>query len=138
VQKLLARYREIEADAARERGEFSFFALFLPEDAYGKWDLMVAAPWIGDWNMKSLEYLSDKVTARLNLEELLTLSKIVIVPFDAADVRELIEAYPVGPDQKPVELRDWIFSGVPIARGYILTARPTPGAIAPPKALAAG
>jgi hypothetical protein len=138
VQKLLARYREIEADVVREKGEFSLFALFLPEDAYGKWDLIVAAPWIGDWNMKSLEYISGKVTTLLNLEELLALSKIVIVPFDAEDVRDLIEAYPVGPNQKPVELRDWIFSGVPIARAYILTARPTTEVIATPDSVAAG
>lgn len=138
MQKLIARYREIEADVARERGAFSLFALFLPEDAYGKWDLIVAAPWIGDWNMPSLEYLSGKVTARLNPEELRSLSKVVIIPYDAEEVHDLIEAYPVTPDQKPIELRDWEFSGVPIVRGYLLTACPTPEAIAPPRVAAAG
>jgi hypothetical protein len=130
MQKLLARFRQIEADVVQERGEFSLFALFLPEDAHGKWDLIVAAPWIGDWNMPSLEYVSGKVTARLNPEELLSLSKVVIIPFDVEEVRDLIKTYPVTPEEKPIEIRDRDFSSVPIARGFILTARPALAATA--------
>jgi hypothetical protein len=136
MQKLLAKYREIEAEVTRERGECSLFALFLREDAHGKWDLVVAAPWIGNWNMKALKYLSSKVTSRLDLQELLSLSKVVLVSPNDEPVQRLIREFPVNSDQEPVEIRDWDYDGMPIARGYILAARPTREAIPTPNASA--
>jgi hypothetical protein len=138
MQELITKYREIEEEATRERGEFTLFALLLREDAYGKWDLVVAAPWIGNWNMNALKYLADKVTARLTPEELRSLSKVVLVSPNDEPVQRLIREYPVTPDQRPTEIRDWDYRGMPIARGYILTARSTPQATATPKIAAAG
>ena len=138
MQELLAKYREIEAEATRERGEFSLFALFLREDAYGNWDLVVAAPWIGDWNMKALEYIAGKITSRLDTQELLSLSKVVLVSPNDEPVRRLIQEFPVTSDEKPVEIRDWDYNGMPIARGYILTARPVSQVAANAETAAAG
>ena len=36
---------KVENALSREQGEFDLFALFLREDAPGKWDLLIAAPW---------------------------------------------------------------------------------------------
>jgi hypothetical protein len=139
MQELLNKYREIEAEVAREKGEFSLFALLQREDAFGgKWDLVVAAPWIGEGRLKTLNYLADKITSRLTIEELLSLSMVVPVSVTDEPVQRLIREYPVTPDQKPIEIRDWDYRGMPIARGYILTARLTPAAAATSKAAAAG
>jgi hypothetical protein len=139
MQELLNKYREIEAEVAREKGEFSLFALLQREDAFGgKWDLVVEAPWIGEGRLKTLNYLADKITSRLTIEELLSLSMVVPVSVTDEPVQRLIREYPVTPDQKPIEIRDWDYSGLPIARGYFHTARHTPAAAATSTAAAAG
>jgi hypothetical protein len=138
MQELLAKLRDLEAEVRRERGDFSLFALLQREDAYGKWDLVVAALWIGDWNIEDLQYLCDKVTARLTERELLSLAFVTIVSPDDEPVQRLIREYPVSSDEKPVEIRDWDYNGMAIERGYILTARPTAAAATTPNAVAAG
>jgi hypothetical protein len=139
MQELIRKLRETEAEIAGEKGKFTLFALLQREDAFGeKWDLVVAAPWIGEGRLQTLKYLAGKITPRLCLEELLSLSMIVPVRVDDEPVQRLIREFPVTPDQEPVEIRDWDYRGMPIARGYILTARPTPEAIATPNAAAAG
>jgi hypothetical protein len=138
MQELLKKLQEIEAEVAREKGAFNLFALLQREDGYGKWDLVVAAPWIGEGRLKTLRYLAGKITPRFSPEERLSLAIVVPVSPDDEPVQRLIRAFPVSPDQKPVEIRDWDYNGMPIARGYILTARPTPEAIATPNGAAAG
>jgi hypothetical protein len=138
MQELLAKLRDLEAEVRRERGEFSLFALLQRDDAYGKWDLVVAAPWIGNWNMKDLQYLTDKVTARLTERELLSLSMVTIVSPNDEPVQRLIREHPVSPDESPVEVHDWDYDGMAITRGYILTARPAPAAMVTPNAATAG
>jgi hypothetical protein len=139
MQELLNKLREIETEIVREKGEFTLFALLQREDAFGgKWDLVVAAPWIGEGRLETLKYLTSKITPKLNLEELLSLSKIVTVFPNDEPVQRLIRAIPVNPDQKPVEIHDWDYNGMPIARGYILTARPTPTSASALNAVAAG
>lgn len=127
MQTLLSKYREIEAEVAREKGEFNLFALLQREDSFGgKWDLVVAAPWIGEGRLKTLKYLAGKITPRLTMEERLSLAIVVPVSPDDEPVRRLIQAFPVTSDEKPIEIRDWDYNGMPITRGYILTARPVP------------
>jgi hypothetical protein len=139
MQELLNKLRDSAGEIATEKGEFTLFALLQREDAVGgKWDLVVAAPWIGEGRLETLKYLAGRITPRLSLEELLSLSKMVTVFPNDEPVRRLIQAFPVIPDQKPVEIRDWDYDGMPIARGYILTARPAPEAVATPNAAAAG
>src|SRR3972149_802874 len=61
VQKLVRAEREMAA----EKGEFLLFALFLPEDGAGLWDLVVASPWIATNEADALRYIADKVKSVL-------------------------------------------------------------------------
>jgi hypothetical protein len=137
MQEFLEKFKQIEAESAREKGAFNLFALLQREDAFaGQWDLVVAAPWIGEGRWEIIEYLVSKIQLRLDAEELRKLATIVPVPVDDEPVQRLIRAFPTSGEA--IEIRDWDYRGMPIARGYILTARPTPEAIATPNAAAAG
>jgi hypothetical protein len=69
----------LEHDIASEKGEFSLFALFLREDADDTWDLLASAPWLEANNRESLDYLVNQLRSRLDTQELLSLSRIVLL-----------------------------------------------------------
>ena len=46
MNQLVEKLASLERDISSEKGDFSLFALFLREDAYDRWDLLVSSPWI--------------------------------------------------------------------------------------------
>lgn len=46
MNSLVEDLLKIEKSLSAEKGAFSLFALFLREDAAGKWDLVISAPWV--------------------------------------------------------------------------------------------
>ena len=56
VTELTEKFAELESHIAEEKGDFAFFALFLPEDAPYRWDLVVAAPWASGDTRVTVEY----------------------------------------------------------------------------------
>ncbi len=75
IEKLIALERDISA----EKGEFELFAFFLREDALNKWDLIVSAPWLEKDKRTALSYLVKQLRTRFNPQEMLKLSRIVII-----------------------------------------------------------
>ncbi|NLJ29091.1 MAG: hypothetical protein GX433_13945 [Deltaproteobacteria bacterium] len=78
VEKLIRAEREMSED----KGAFLLFAFSLREDAPDLWDLIVSAPWITQDKSGSLNYIAKKVQGVLSAEELLKLSRIVIIEQD--------------------------------------------------------
>ena len=79
MKQTIEKLASVERDIASEKGEFSLFALFLREDAYDRWDLLASAPWLEANKRESLEYLVNHLRARLDTQELLSLSRIVLL-----------------------------------------------------------
>src|SRR6266849_3860799 len=80
IDKFVTLYREIAA----EKGDFALFAVLEREDNPGRWDVVLAAPWFGDDTGPSLDYLIQKIDARLSPEERRSLSRVVLLdPWDA-------------------------------------------------------
>jgi len=77
LQKLASMEREI----SDEKGEFSLFGAFLREDAQNedKWDILASAPWLEANEKEGLAYLAKEVRRRLEPDELLSISRIVIL-----------------------------------------------------------
>src|SRR5438093_12094639 len=120
MKPIVEKLASLERDITSEKGEFSLFALFLREDADDKWDLLVSAPWLEANNRESLEYLVNQLRARLDTQELLSLSMIVLLEKDTPVLEAICKAIKVRHGM--AEVRDSISFGVPIKHAYIITA----------------
>jgi len=111
----------LEKEISLEKGDFYLFALFRREDAADRWDLVVASPWLEADEQQGLNYLADKVRAALTEEELLSLSKIVVLEADnpvVDAVRKSVQDTRHG----RVELENQDFAGVQVAHACISTS----------------
>jgi hypothetical protein len=120
MKQMIEKLTSLERDIASEKGGVSLFALFLREDTDGKWDLLASAPWLEADKRESFEYLVNQVRARLNMQELLSLSRIVVLEEDNPVLEAINNEVKV--KHGIVEVRDSISFGVPIQHGYIITS----------------
>jgi hypothetical protein len=121
MKQIIEKLASLERDIASEKGEFSLFALFLREDADNKWDFLASAPWLEANNRESLDYLANQLRARLDTQELLSLSMIVLLEQDNPVLEAIHKVIKVRHGM--AEVRDSIFSGVPIKHAYIITSK---------------
>jgi hypothetical protein len=71
--------RDFEVKLARERGPFTLFALVERPEFPGMWDLVVAAPWFGSSDRKTLDVLVQELKRGPGNDVLLALSQIAIL-----------------------------------------------------------
>jgi len=129
MKEIVNKLRAIEREIAVEKGPFLFFALFLREDAPDLWDLMVAAPWITGDKPSALKYIAEKVKTGLEVDELLKISRIVLIEEKNQALEALQQAIHV--EHGAAEIEDSNFWGLPIKHAYLITSRreATPGPI---------
>ena len=120
MKQIIEKLISLERDIASEKDEFSLFALFLREDADDKWDLLASAPWLEANNRKSLDYLVNQLRSRLDTQELLSLSMIVVLEKGNPVLEAIHKAIKVR--RGMAEVRDSISFGVPIKHAYIITS----------------
>ena len=120
MKQTIEKLASLERDITSEKGEFSLFALFLREDADDTWDLLASAPWLEVDKRESLEYLVNQLRSRLDTQELLSLSRIVVLE-EGNPVLEAIHKR-IKVRHGMVEVRDSISFGVPIKHAYIITS----------------
>jgi hypothetical protein len=115
----IEKFKLIEKEIAGERGDLSLFALFLREDS-DKWDVVVAAPWLSEHEKSDLDYLVKKVKEHFEIQEMLALSRIIVVsPSDEA-VKSINDSYKV--EHGMNEIEDSEFFGMPMEHAYIITS----------------
>ncbi|MFZ2445422.1 MAG: hypothetical protein WAW37_03620 [Syntrophobacteraceae bacterium] len=123
VEKLI----NLERRMAEEKGPFTLFALFLREEAPNVWDLVVAADWITE-KPAALTYVADKVSKTLSPDEIVKLSRIVILDQDNPGMDDALAAIEI--EHGKAEIRNSNFFGLDIKHAYIITSRrdglPTP------------
>jgi len=120
MKQTIEKLASLEHDIASEKGEFSLFALFLREDTDDKWDLLASAPWLEADKRESLEYLVNQLRARLDTQELLSLSRIVLLEKGNPVLEAIHKAIKVRHGM--AEVGDSISFGVPIKHAYIITS----------------
>lgn len=123
MKQFAVKLRKIEREITTEKGSFVLFALFLREDAPNVWDLLVSAPWIEKDNEAALRYISAKLNAHLTTEEILNLSKIVIIERSNPGLNAILKEIKVQHGLK--EFRDRDFFGLQIKQGYMITSGST-------------
>ncbi len=102
----------LEREVSDEKDEFSLFGLFLREDAQDedKWDLLVAAFWLDVDKKEGLAYLAKEIQKRLEPDELMSISRIVVLEKDNPILEAIHKA--VNVKHGKVEVKDSNFYGV--------------------------
>jgi hypothetical protein len=121
MKELVDKLRLLEMEISQKQGDFSLFALLLREDAPNRWDLVVSASWFWSDKTKTLDYLVKKLRSRLTSDELLTLSRIVLIEESNPTLHALQQAFQV--HHTPIEVQDCTLFGLQIQRAYIFTSR---------------
>lgn len=121
MKDLTEKLKNSEVTMANEKGPFDLFALFLREDAPGKWDLVVAADWIKNNTEESLKYIIGFVQKVLSKDELLKLSRIVIIDEKNPALDGMQRAVSV--EHGIVEVQDSNFFGLQIKQAFVITSR---------------
>jgi hypothetical protein len=116
----IEKLRQLMHDLSREKGEFSFFALFLREDAPNVWDLVVSSPWLKARDLKTLGEFVERLIAAIGKEQVLSISRVVAL--DADD--PAFDDVTVSLEDGLIEIRDADFFGMRMRRGYILRSKP--------------
>lgn len=123
MRDLIEKFQRMEMRVSRERGPFTLFALFLPEDAANLWDLVVSAPWAdGDNEIEARRYLVRELQKELTTQEILRLSRTVFIPSTFEGLEELYVEHPV--EHGKVIVRNREFGLQFVEKGYIITCRP--------------
>ena len=122
MKQPLDKYKLIAKEISEERGELSLLALFLREDAE-KWDLLVAAPWLNTNDMEDYKYIADKLKQYLEVSELLSISRIVLLNIYDSIVQTINNYYGVKPGGS-MELYDLFSIGLPsFKHAYIFVSQ---------------
>lgn len=121
MSPFLKKYAALAETVARKKGPFELFALFLREDAPGKWDLLIAGPWIEKDKQKAVRYISKVMRGRFKPNELVDLSRIVVLershPALAAFQRT------VHVDGGPAEIENSNLFGLQVEHAYVFVAQ---------------
>lgn len=117
VNKLMA----IEKETSSVKGEYDLFALFLREDSSNKWDILVSANWINNNKEEALKYLAQKIQSSLTQNELLQISRIVIIEETNPALPALQQVASI--EHGAAEIKDSNFFGLPIKHAFLITSR---------------
>lgn len=121
MKHIVDKLRAEEVRIAQEKGEFNLFALFLREDAPNRWDLLVAADWIDRDKYNAIKYIASRLQGVLSKNEIVLLSKIVVIDEDNPELANLNAAFQV--ENGSLELRNSDLFGLHINHAYLITSK---------------
>ena len=125
MKSIAEKLRDLEQKIAEEKGNFLLFALFLREDAPDVWDLLVSASWIAKNKSDSLKYIAEKANEFLTPDEILKLSRIVIIEQDNPGLVALQRTMTV--EHGMAEIKDSTLFGLQIKHAYLITTSQADG-----------
>jgi len=120
MRELLDKLILLESKLSKDKGKFNLFALFLREEAEDKWDIVVSAYWLESNNKKSFDYLSSELKSSLTNQELLLISRIVVLDEGNPGLEAINRAFHV--EHGLADVRDSNFFGLQIKQAYIITS----------------
>lgn len=121
MKEIVNKLMSIEKETSEERGEYNLFALFLREDSSNKWDILIAANWIDNNKEDALKYLVPKIQKAFTQDELLQISRIVIIEDTNPALPALQQAVSI--EHGSAEIKDSNFFGLQIKHAFLITSR---------------
>ena len=91
------------------------------EEASGRWDLVISAPWLEAGKLKALGEFVEKLSDRFGQEEAMSFSRIVTLNSDDPALHTILEE--VAADRIPYEEQGTGLFGLPIEHAVILRVR---------------
>jgi hypothetical protein len=123
MKNIIEKLRELEQKLAEEYGDFALFAIFQREEApKNKLDIVVSAAWFGEDDKQTLKFMIDNIQSTLTREEMLMLSKVVVLHPSELFVRDIVNDIQVEHGATEFTYRD--FNGMLMKHAYIVTAKP--------------
>lgn len=121
MKKQAEKLRQVEVELSGKYGDFDLFALFLREDAPNKWDLMISSDWARADKRFALNAIVEQMKLALEPQELMMLSRIIILERDDAALAALHDSMRV--EHGVAEISDGDFFGLAIKHAYIITSK---------------
>ncbi len=118
---LVSKLQSVERYFSETKGEFELFALFLRIESVDKWDLLVSAPWVEADKQTGLQEIVIKIQETLTQEELIQLSRIVLIDRANQALDAIHRA--INTEHGDTEIQDSNFFGVPIKHAFIITSK---------------
>lgn len=87
---MLNKFKTVVNSLENEHGSFLIFALFLREEPFERWDIIVSATWLNLGELASYKLISSKLQEFLTESELLLFSRIVLLDPDDEVVQFLL------------------------------------------------
>jgi hypothetical protein len=115
------KLQKLMLDLSSEKGMFTFFGLFLRDEAPDKWDLVVSSPWLENGKIKALGEFVEKLSSAIGKEQLLELSRVVTISADDPALELVIKKVKIKDDI--TEIHDEDCFGLKIKRAYIFHAK---------------
>lgn len=127
MKDLITKLLNIEKKISAEKGSFNLFALFLREDSEDKWELLVSKRINGD-EYEFLEYVATNIQNTLTQEELIKISRIVIIDCSNTELDNISKAAAyinrsMVVEHGITELVNCNFFGFIIRHAYIITSK---------------
>ena len=116
---------ELERRLSKEQGEFALFGLF--EDDSGSppsWDLLVSAPWIERDRPTAIRLISDGLKDVLAEDELLKLSRVLVIDKDDPSLGKLHKAMSV--KHRVAKIENSNLFGLRIPSAFLITSSAEP------------
>ena len=126
AQTLARRLQLAEKAIASLHGQFVLFVLTEREEAPGKWDLLVSAPWL-DTNRRGVEEMVSLLKPYLIESDWLSLASITPLSPTLEYVQWIARKYEVQHDNQEVTNAFW--NDLFIPHGYVITADPSPARV---------
>ena len=117
IETIIEKLEVYEGTMEKEKGPFTLFGLFLRDDAPKKFDLVVSADWIDRNKEESLKYIVNMVQKGLSKEELMKLSRVVLMNERSPFLEAIFKAIGGG---RGIQLYNDNFYGAEIKYGYII------------------
>ena len=118
AEKLSGVAKKIEAS----KGPLELLGLFLREDSLDLWDVVIAAPWLSADKLALFEYVGGQLRRTLTDEEMIGLSRIVILEHGEAVLKSILAEF--GNRSGLSDVNFELEGGAVIRRVYIIAARP--------------
>jgi hypothetical protein len=121
--------RKAMNEVAAKKGEFTLFALLKRPDAFGDWDLVVSAPWLGSGGLKVTREFVRMLTRSIGEAFLQQLSRVVALANDEPRVKFIRENLWYEKKEGELRVQSTDLLGLQIEEAIILRAerlRPNP------------
>lgn len=113
---------------ASAHGPFALFVLAEREEAPGKWDLLVSAPWL-ETSRKGIQQMVDRLKVYLKPTDWVQLASITPLSSSMDYVQWIAREYDVQHDSQEVIAPFWDSLFIP--RGCVITANPSLSLVTP-------